>query len=216
MYRPNAASAALVCAVALLAMVTGHAAVATLGAAAGYKHIAQAPLLGIAALLALAVAIALVRKVAALLQPRRSDDDWALPAFTSLSALGPGLVTSAVLVLHTIALFAGESIEQRAAGVTLAGAAGLFGSSLAIAPFIHLSIGLAAGLGLWFIARAVSTSVAATLSLVRRALAWLARPQRRSTARIFVARDSAVARTLLPLAHKIASRPPPSFSIRLA
>ena len=215
MQRGKAASAALICAVALFAMVTGHAAVAALGAAAGYRHVVQAPMLGIAALLSVGVAIALVRKLAALVRPRPTDGDWALPAFSSVTALGPGRVTATVLVLQTIALFAGESIEQRAAGVTLAGVAGLFGSSLAIAPFVHLTIGLVAGLGLWFAARAVCASVGSALSLVRRAVAWLSPVEQRSAARIFVSRDRTVIRPLLPLAHKIASRPPPSFSIHL-
>jgi len=113
-------------------------------------------------------------------------------------------------------LFAGEAVEQRVAGVSLAGVEALFGSSLAFMPFVHIAIGIWAAVVLWLGARAVCDNVGAAVAFVRRVLAWLARTHSAVTGSAGARSDRAVERRLLPLAHKIASRPPPLSFIRYA
>jgi hypothetical protein len=207
----------LICAFAIGAMASGHAAAVALGGSSGYRHVAQAPLVGIAALCALAgIALVLRRIESSAKTSAVLDPDWVLPALVSIERLGVTRLIPALVGIQLAALFAGEAIELRVAGVSLVGAQALFGSSLAIMPVVHIAIGVFAAVVLWLGARAVCHNIGIAAAFVRRALAWLARKQSTVTASRTARNDRATVRRHLQLAHKIASRPPPLSFIRNA
>jgi len=207
----------LICAVAIGAMASGHAAAIALGGSSGYRHVTQAPLVGIAALCAIAgIALVLRRIESSAKTSAVRDPDWVLPAFASIARLGVARLIPVLVGIQLATLFAGEAVEQRIAGVSLGGVQALFGSSLAFTPFVHIAIGISAAVILWLGARAVCDNVGVTIALVRRVLAWLGRTQSTVTAARSASSDRATEYRHLPLAHKIASRPPPLSFIRYA
>ena len=207
----------LICAVAIGAMASGHAAAVAMGGPSGYRHVAQVPLVGIAALCAMAgIALVLRRMESSARTSPTRDPDWVLPALASIERLGVARLIPALVGIQLVTLFAGEAVEQRIAGVSLAGVHALFGSPLAFVPFVHLAIGVFAAILLWLGARAVCDNVGVTVAFVRRVLAWLARARSAVTVSRSASSDRATEYRHLPLAHKLASRPPPLSFIRHA
>jgi len=207
----------LISAGAIGAMTSSHAVAVALGGSNGYRHTAQAPLVGIAALCAIAgIALVLRRIESSAKASAVRGPDWVLPALVSIERLGVARLIPALVGIQLATLFAGEAVEQRIAGVSLAGVQALFGSPLAFMPFVHIAIGISAAVVLWLAARAVCDNVGIAVAFVRRVLAWLARTQPAVTRSAGARRDRVTERRLLPLAHKIASRPPPLSFIRYA
>jgi len=67
----------LICAVAIGAMTSGHSVAVALGGSSGYRHVAQAPLVGIAALCAIAgIALVLRRIESSAKASAEHDPDW--------------------------------------------------------------------------------------------------------------------------------------------
>lgn len=200
----------LICGVAFAAMTAGHALVLALGPATGYAHIAQAPTLELALVLAIATVAAMAQTLLRWLRESPDQTDWALPAVSAIRSMSPARVIAAVVAAQSAALFAGETFEQHASGVTLGGIAGLYGSTLPIAPLVYLAIAVAAGAILWLAARAVCEHIREAVVFVRAAIAWLSREARSNAPNIdrFVFVSCGPQRK--PLAHKLANRPPPA------
>jgi hypothetical protein len=196
-------------------MTAGHALVLALGPPTGYAHIVQAPTIELAVVLGVATLIALARSLVRSLREHHDSSDWALPAISTIRSLGPARIIASVVVAHSAALFLGEALEQHASGVTLGGIAGLYGSTLAIAPLVHLAIAVAAGAILWLAARAVCENVRQAVVLVRAALAWLSRDERPSAPKIDRLVFVPCGPQSKPIAHNLANRPPPA-SVRFA
>src|SRR5579864_4808080 len=206
----------LIAGAALAAMTLSHAFVLALdrvlgNGQLGYHHVALVPALGLGALLLVWGVFSILRHLTRAADGTRTDADWLLPSLARIRSIGPLTISAAVLVLQTAALFAGESLEQHLAGVTLSGIPALFGSSLAVAPLLHFAVGIAAGLALWLSARAVCSYAAEAAAIVRAAAQWLSRitpdaatPQLRA---LVLAAD-AVAPPVL--SRRIANRPPPA------
>ena len=202
--------ALLIAAVALVAMAAAHA--LTMVPDSVYHHIALGPSTELAAvLLGGSAACALRRLWHASRRDARPRPDWALPAFDAVARLGIARVISAVLAIQLAALFAGEALEQRLAGVTLAGIASLFGSTLWFAPLVHLLIGTLFGAALWASARSICAQAAALARLLRTAAMWLARGAQTAAPMRSASRPARVALAhLRPIAFFIANRPPPA------
>ena len=205
----------LICGVAFAAMTAGHAVVLAFGPATGYAHIAQAPTVELAFALGLASVAAMARTLIRWIRESPDQPDWVLPTVFAIRSMSPVRVIAAVIGVQSAALFVGEALEQHASGVTLGGVAGLYGSTLPIAPLVYLAIAIAAGAILWLAARALCEHVRQAVVFVRAALAWLSRDVRPSAPKIdrFVFVSGSPRRK--PLAHKLANRPPPA-SVRFA
>lgn len=207
---------AVLAGVALVAMSSGHALVMLLSPATGYRHVLQGPAVELGLVLLASAAICAAAQVFRALVGPQSASDWVLPAIVKLQALGPVRVIASIVTLQTVLLFAGETVEQKIAGTALAGAAGLFGSTLLVAPLIHFAVGIAAGLALWLLSCAICRHAASAFEILRAVFAWLARsldvtsaPSRRRLAL------AALLPPRQPLAYRIANRPPPT-SVRFA
>lgn len=203
----------LIAGVALAAMTAGHALTAGLGALAAYRHIAQGPAADLAAiLLAIAMWIAVARLLKAGLSGERRQQ-WALAPFEAIRAMGPARVVATIVPLQLLALAGGESFEQHAAGVAIAGIAAIFGSTLVWAPVIHIAIGSAAAIALWLAAREICEHAGDALRCIGAIATWLS-PERgvRGSNYLTVNRVRR-ALTAAPLSTRFANRPPPSIAI---
>jgi hypothetical protein len=201
----------LLAGVALAAMTAGHALTAGLGTLAAYRHIAQGPSSDLAAvLLAIGVWAAVARLLKAGLSGKRRQR-WALAAFDAIRTMGPARVAAAIVPLQLLALAGGESLEQHAAGLSVAGIAAIFGSALVWAPVIHIAIGSAAGIALWLASREICEHADDALRRIAAIAAWLA-PERgiRGSTYLTINRvRRAIAAA--PLSTRFANRPPPSI-----
>lgn len=196
-------------------MTAGHALVVALSAGSGYRHIVQAPAVELAILLVGAGALAAARRLFRTAGDRHTAPDWALPSLAAIRALGPVQIVCAVLAIQLSALVAGESLEQHLSGVALPGFAGAFGSTLAVAPLIHVAIGAAFALLLWIVAREAYRHATEIVGFGRAIVAWLARPTPLRVPKLGRIRPAASFILSQPLAFKLANRPPPS-SVRHA
>jgi hypothetical protein len=201
----------LIAGVALAAMTAGHALTAGLGALAVYRHIAQGPASDLAAVLfATGVWAAVARLLKAGLSGERRQQR-ALAAFDAIRAMGPARVAAAIVPLQLLALASGESLEQRAAGVSVAGLAAIFGSALVWAPVIHIAIGSAAAIALWLASSEICQHANDALRRIAAIAAWLA-PERgvRGSTYLTINRACRLV-AAAPLSTRSANRPPPSI-----
>ena len=216
MNRHNALNAfLLVFGTALAAMTAGHALVLSLGPPTGYAHTAQAPAIELALALLIAAIGAIARSVARRVSESPRIADWALPAVSTVRSFGPARVIVAVVAIQSAALFLGEALEQHLSGVSLGGISGLYGSTLAIAPLVHLAIGIAAGALLSLVSRAACDNVRAAVAFIRAALTWLSRDKRPALPAFEFTLAVLSGPQSHPIAHNLANRPPPA-SVRFA
>jgi hypothetical protein len=175
-----------------------------------YRHVAVAPIAETAVFMLL---IGLISALGKIVQRQGNDTrepDWALPAFQSIRRLGVGHTVGLVLMIQMLSLAAGESFEQHAAGVSLTGLTALFGTTLAAAPFIHLGIGITAGMLLWFGAREICGHASVVAGIIRAIVEWLSRERSLVPHRVVRASGAMVsAPHREPLAYFLANRPPP-------
>jgi hypothetical protein len=205
----------LIFGIALVAMAAAHALTLGVGPASVYHHFALGPagvLAGALLLIGIAGAFERILRSGG---PPRGQDDWALPAFGAIRSIGPAKIVGMVLAFQFIALFASESLEQRVAGVAIGGIAGVFGSSLSIAPLVQLAFGVVAGLTLWLAAREICRHAAIVYRFVQASLAWISR----RVVPVAIRRDRLVTGANRahekPIAFNLANRPPP-VSVRIA
>jgi hypothetical protein len=205
----------LIAGVALAAMTAGHALIVALTGASGYRHAVQVPAVDLAAVLAGAGVFGAVRRLFGASRNRQLQPDWALPSFETIRALGPVRIASAVLAIQMSVLIAGESLEQHLSGVALPGFAGVFGSTFAFAPLVHVAIGVACALLLWIASRETCRHAIGIIAFSRALIAWLARPLAQRALKPGRTLPAASLALSQPLAFNLANRPPP-LSARLA
>jgi hypothetical protein len=205
----------LIAGFALVAMTAGHALVVALSGASGYRHVLQVPAVELAVVLVGVGAFAAVRRLFGASRNRQIQLDWALPAVEAIQALGPVRIASALLAIQLSALVAGESLEQQVSGIALPGFAGVFGSTFAFAPLVHVAIGIACALLLWIGARETCRHAVEIIAFGRAMIAWLARPIARRALNVGHTLPTASFALSQPLAFNLANRPPP-LSVRHA
>ncbi|MBC5827043.1 MAG: hypothetical protein GIW99_05100 [Candidatus Eremiobacteraeota bacterium] len=214
--KSPAASWPLVLAVALMAMVAGHAAeldLENLGfvadVRAGYAHVGQGFAAGISLVLFLISAVLLFRQFLAAFSVRTTSGKAILPAADALCRLGAGRIVASVLAGQVIALVAIEVLEQRLSHYAGYGIGAVFGTGHESAVLVHISIGVFAGLVLWMLSRAACRHVGSAIEIVI-CLVAAQRPGIVGGATALRAR-AASARVTTPceLALRLANRPPP-------
>jgi hypothetical protein len=204
----------LIAGVALAAMTAGHALIVALSGPSGYRHALQVPAVELAVVLVCVGAFAAIRGLFGASRDRQVQPDWALPSFEAIRALGPVRIASAVLAIQMSALVAGESLEQHLSGIALPGFAGLFGSTFAFAPLVHVAIGIACALLLWVASRETCRHAMEIIAFGRAIIAWLARPVAQRALKPGHTLPAASFALSQPLAFNLANRPPP-LSARL-
>jgi hypothetical protein len=181
-----------------------------LGPATLYRHVAIMPIAETATLMLAVGLLEAVRRMVKRLGSDKCEPDWALPAFATIRRFGISRTVGLVLTIQMLSLFAGESFEQRAAGLSLTGFTALFGTTLAIAPLIHLAVGIAAGALLWFGAREICRHAIAVAEIMGAIVDWLSRKRALAPLRIVRATGAIVhGPHLEPVAYFLANRPPP-------
>src|SRR5579864_3579619 len=108
MHRTGLCAWLLICAVAIAAMATGHAVAIAFGGSSGYRHVAQGPLVGLAAFCALVgIALVLRRIESSAKMSAALDPDWVLPALASIERLGMARLAPAIVGIQLATLFVG-------------------------------------------------------------------------------------------------------------
>ncbi|HXW77748.1 MAG TPA: hypothetical protein VEJ20_10075, partial [Candidatus Eremiobacteraceae bacterium] len=133
----------------MAATAVGHAVALLAGPPSPYEHIAQGPIADLALVLVAIAAWCAGARLLAAVSGHRTRQDWALPAFERLHALGVARLCAAIVPLQLTVLIAGESFEQHAAHVSGLGVASLFGSTLWWAPLIQFLVGAGAAMLTW-------------------------------------------------------------------
>lgn len=212
---PSVNRALIFIAVALAAMTVGHAMTLGMGSPMPYRHVALGPSSMFAAMLLVIGLGSTLARVHRGAKRGERDADWLLPAFAAIRDTGAVKVAGMVASLELLSLFANESLEQHVAGIAVGGIAAMFGTTFVGAPFLHVMIGIAAGVVLWWSSREACRHAVSIAHALRLALAWLQRCTERPRAAIQQRRFVVTRRRRTPLAYRLANRPPP-VSISLA
>ena len=177
---------------------------------AGYLHVGQAAVAGLACLLLAVLAFGALHRTFLLLTGALRASDYAIADLDRIARLKLSNVIARLIPIQIGSLITVELLEQRLSGLQQSSIGAILGSGHITVPIIHLIIGLLASLAVWKFARVVA---ARSRQVAEALVSYFLPPPSLDGINVGAVRVANVCATRARqpvIALRIANRPPPA------